>query len=62
MIRAKAIDYEIWDLINLSKEENFEKKSNLIKSDLDVIISDIFIEKHARYKIHQSEYKRELHE
>ena len=60
IVRVKVIDYQIWDLIDSSTEEKFKEKSELIKSNLNVMSDDIFTEQHARFKIAQSDYKREL--
>ena len=62
IIRVKIIDYQIWNLINSSTEEKSEKKSEFIKSNLNIMSDDIFTEQHVRFKIAQSDYKRKLQE
>ena len=60
IVRVKVIDYQIWNLIDSSTEEKFKEKSELIKSNLNVMSDDIFTEQHVRFKIIQSDYKRKL--
>ena len=63
VVRAKVTEYSIWDLIDSFKEiRSIEDKVESSKSDLDQMRDANFVEKHARYKIASSRYKKKLQE
>lgn len=62
VVRAKATGYKIWDLVDPSKSTKPKGKEEPTKPDLDAMEGDNFTEKHARYKMHLTDYKRELQE
>ncbi|KAG6995781.1 hypothetical protein G7Y79_00042g078860 [Physcia stellaris] len=60
VVRAKATGYSIWDLIDPSKDTRPTGKFEPVEPNLDAQQGVDFTEKHARYKIALSKYKKEL--
>ena len=60
VVRAKASGYSIWDLIDPSINIRPTGKQEPTEPSLDSQAGTDFTEKHARYKIASSKYKKEL--
>ncbi|KAG7007910.1 hypothetical protein G7Y79_00008g025480 [Physcia stellaris] len=60
VVRAKVIEYSIWNLIDSFKDTRPTGKFEPVESNLDEQQGADFNEKHARYKIASSRYKTEL--
>ena len=60
IVRVKITEYSIWNLIDSFKDTRPTDKFELVESNLDAQQSVNFNEKHARYKIATSRYKKKL--
>ena len=60
IVRAKITKYSIWNFIDSFKKVKSADKIESLEFDLDAQTNDIFVEKHARYKIASSKYKKKL--